>query len=116
MTFPPAPRWITLTLVATCAGVGLSAIAMIAVAAFVCLKPAWLVIGFEVVALVAAVLGLLQARARLVDAPGLRARLAPRGVLVRDCASFGMPGWVRIAVPDAAGLERLRSALAASAR
>ena len=71
MTFPPAPRWITLTLVATCAGVGLSAIAMIAVAAFVCLKPAWLVIGFEVVALVAAVLGLLQARARLVDAPGL---------------------------------------------
>ena len=52
----------------------------------------------------------------LVDAPGLRARLAPRGVLVRDCASFGMPGWVRIAVPDAAGLERLRSALAASAR
>lgn len=71
MTFPPAPRWLTLTLAAICVGVGLSAIAMIAVAAFVCLKPAWLVIGFEVVALVAAVLGLLQARARLVDAPGL---------------------------------------------
>ncbi len=51
----------------------------------------------------------------VVDAPGLRDRLVPHGVLVRDCASFGMPGWVRIAVPDTTGLERLGAALAASA-
>jgi histidinol-phosphate/aromatic aminotransferase/cobyric acid decarboxylase-like protein len=49
----------------------------------------------------------------LVDAPGLRERLAPHGVLVRDCAGFGMPGVVRIAVTDAAGLARLDSALRA---
>jgi histidinol-phosphate/aromatic aminotransferase/cobyric acid decarboxylase-like protein len=48
----------------------------------------------------------------LVDAAGdLRASLARRGVLVRDCTSFGMPGTVRIAVPDEAGLERLAAAL-----
>jgi len=47
----------------------------------------------------------------LVRAPGLRARLAPHGVLVRDCASFGLPDHVRVAVPDAAGLARLEEAL-----
>lgn len=47
----------------------------------------------------------------LVDSPGLRERLAPHGVLVRDCTSFGMSGWVRIAVPDDDGLDRLASAL-----
>ncbi len=41
----------------------------------------------------------------------LRTTLAPRGVVVRDCASFGMPGTYRIAVPDAGGLERLSQAL-----
>jgi histidinol-phosphate/aromatic aminotransferase/cobyric acid decarboxylase-like protein len=51
----------------------------------------------------------------LVDAPGLRARLAPRGVVVRDCASFGMPGVARIAVPGEAGLARLDEALAHTA-
>lgn len=49
----------------------------------------------------------------LVEAPGLRERLAPEGVLVRDCASFGLPDLVRIAVPDAHGLERLDRALTA---
>jgi histidinol-phosphate/aromatic aminotransferase/cobyric acid decarboxylase-like protein len=49
----------------------------------------------------------------LAHAPGLRDRLAPFGVVVRDCASFGMPGVVRIAVPDEAGLHRLAEALAA---
>jgi histidinol-phosphate/aromatic aminotransferase/cobyric acid decarboxylase-like protein len=43
--------------------------------------------------------------------PGLRARLAHRGVLVRDCASFGLTDTHRIAVPGAAGLERLEEAL-----
>jgi len=52
----------------------------------------------------------------LVRAPGLRARLAPLGVLLRDCASFGLPDHVRIAVPDPAGLARLADALADAAR
>jgi histidinol-phosphate/aromatic aminotransferase/cobyric acid decarboxylase-like protein len=48
----------------------------------------------------------------LVEAPGLRDRLAPKGVAVRDCTSFGLPGHVRIAVPDPLGLTRLQEALA----
>ncbi len=47
----------------------------------------------------------------LVEAPGLRERLATRGIAVRDCASFGLPGTVRIAVPGEAGLARLEAAL-----
>jgi len=47
----------------------------------------------------------------LVEAPGLRQRLAPEGVLVRDCASFGLPRHCRVAVPDWRGLERLAAAL-----
>jgi len=49
----------------------------------------------------------------LVDHPGLREALLPQGVLVRDCASFGMAGMHRIAVPDDAGHERLLAALQA---
>jgi histidinol-phosphate/aromatic aminotransferase/cobyric acid decarboxylase-like protein len=45
------------------------------------------------------------------DAPRLRERLAPLGVLVRDCVSFGLSDHVRVAVPDDAGLERLEDAL-----
>jgi histidinol-phosphate/aromatic aminotransferase/cobyric acid decarboxylase-like protein len=47
----------------------------------------------------------------LVDAPALRAALAPHAIAVRDCGSFGLPGTVRIAVPDAGGLARLAAAL-----
>ena len=47
----------------------------------------------------------------LVAAPGLRARLAPHGVVVRDCASFGLPDHARIAVPDDRGMTRLAAAL-----
>lgn len=47
----------------------------------------------------------------LVDAPGLREGLAPFGVVVRDGASFGLPGVARIAVPTPEGLERLDGAL-----
>jgi histidinol-phosphate/aromatic aminotransferase/cobyric acid decarboxylase-like protein len=50
----------------------------------------------------------------LVPAPGLRARLAPHGVLVRDCASFGLPDHARVAVPDPNRLARLADALATS--
>jgi histidinol-phosphate/aromatic aminotransferase/cobyric acid decarboxylase-like protein len=45
------------------------------------------------------------------DAPRLRDRLAAEGVLVRDTASLGAPGGVRLAVPDEAGLDRLAHAL-----
>ncbi len=45
------------------------------------------------------------------NAPDLRNRLAPFGVLVRDCESFGLAGAARVAVPDDAGRERLASAL-----
>jgi len=47
----------------------------------------------------------------LVEAPGLRARLARLGIVVRDCTSFGMVGLARIAVPTPRGLERLDEAL-----
>jgi histidinol-phosphate/aromatic aminotransferase/cobyric acid decarboxylase-like protein len=47
----------------------------------------------------------------LVDAPGLRERLAPAGVVVRDCSNFGLPGIVRIAVPSVNGIDRLDDAL-----
>ncbi len=41
----------------------------------------------------------------------LRERLAGHGILIRDCASFGMPGTMRVAVPSYAGLDRLAAAL-----
>jgi len=47
-------------------------------------------------------------------ARGLRDRLAPHGVLVRDCTSFGLPDAVRVAVPNEAGLARLEEALCAA--
>ena len=52
----------------------------------------------------------------LADAPGLREQLAPHAVLVRDCAGFGLPGVVRIAVPDDAGRAALAAALDRRAR
>jgi histidinol-phosphate/aromatic aminotransferase/cobyric acid decarboxylase-like protein len=50
----------------------------------------------------------------LVAAKGLRARLAPQGIVVRDCTSFGLPDMVRIAVPPEHGLERLDHALSSA--
>ncbi|MGC8626841.1 MAG: aminotransferase class I/II-fold pyridoxal phosphate-dependent enzyme [Acidimicrobiales bacterium] len=47
----------------------------------------------------------------LVEYPGLRQALAPKGIIVRDCASFGLEGVARVAVPDEAGLVRLADAL-----
>jgi histidinol-phosphate/aromatic aminotransferase/cobyric acid decarboxylase-like protein len=47
----------------------------------------------------------------LVEHVGLREALAPHGIVVRDCASFGMAGVTRIAVPNEAGLARLAQAL-----
>ena len=50
----------------------------------------------------------------LVSRPGLRDALLESLVVTRDCTNFAMPGVVRIAVPDEAGLARLESALAAT--
>ncbi|MGC2174858.1 MAG: aminotransferase class I/II-fold pyridoxal phosphate-dependent enzyme [Acidimicrobiales bacterium] len=47
----------------------------------------------------------------LIDAPGIREALAPQGIVVRDCASFGLPGMTRVAVPNESGLARLSEAL-----
>jgi histidinol-phosphate/aromatic aminotransferase/cobyric acid decarboxylase-like protein len=44
----------------------------------------------------------------------LRDVLAPHGVVVRDCASFGLPGVTRVAVPSESGLARLDAALRAA--
>jgi threonine-phosphate decarboxylase len=52
-----------------------------------------------------------QANWLLVEDASLRDELAARAILVRDCASFGLPGVVRIAVPGPAGLARLAAAL-----
>ena len=48
----------------------------------------------------------------LVERGGLREALAPHGVIVRDCASFGLTDVTRIAVPSPPGLELLAGALA----
>lgn len=48
----------------------------------------------------------------LVDAPNLRDELATEGIVVRDCASFGLAGVMRIAVPNEEGITRLDRALA----
>ena len=50
----------------------------------------------------------------LVECRGLREALLESLVVTRDCANFSMPGVVRIAVPDEAGLERLEVALEAA--
>lgn len=49
----------------------------------------------------------------LVDRPDLRADLAPHGVLVRDCAGFGLPGLHRVALPDLARYDTVLQAFAA---
>jgi histidinol-phosphate/aromatic aminotransferase/cobyric acid decarboxylase-like protein len=51
----------------------------------------------------------------LVEAPGLRERLAVGGVVVRSCATFGLPDHARIAVPDDDGLARLEEVLQCTA-
>ena len=52
--------------------------------------------------------------ARVGDAAGVRARLLRRGFAVRECTSFGLPEWVRIATPGTRDLPRLLAAIEAS--
>ncbi len=67
-------------------------------------------------ALAAAIPGVLPSDAPyvLVETPEgagvTRALLVRRGVLVRDCTSFGLPNHIRVAVPDDAGLRKLVAA------
>jgi histidinol-phosphate/aromatic aminotransferase/cobyric acid decarboxylase-like protein len=50
----------------------------------------------------------------LCPAPtGFRDKLLGQGIVVRDCASFGLVDHVRIAVPDSQGIDRLSAALEA---
>jgi histidinol-phosphate/aromatic aminotransferase/cobyric acid decarboxylase-like protein len=37
--------------------------------------------------------------------------MASEGIAVRDCADLGLPGWVRLAVPPPAEVERVVEAL-----
>jgi histidinol-phosphate/aromatic aminotransferase/cobyric acid decarboxylase-like protein len=52
----------------------------------------------------------------LLHRPGLRADLAPHGVVVRDCASFGLPGIHRVALPPPGEFGRVVAAFATIAR
>ena len=47
-----------------------------------------------------------------LDAAGLCATLREQGIKLRDATSFGLPGWVRLAVLPPAALEALQSVLA----
>lgn len=46
------------------------------------------------------------------DQPELRTRLAPRGIAIRDCASFGLTGTMRIALPHPRDLDRVVAEIA----
>lgn len=46
----------------------------------------------------------------MVEHPDLRARLAPLGVVVRDCTSYAMPGTYRVGLPHPSELERVLAA------
>ena len=50
----------------------------------------------------------------LVEHRELRARLAPHGIVVRDCTSFGLPGLHRVALPTHAQLDQVTAAFAAA--
>ncbi len=52
----------------------------------------------------------------LIDHPTLRADLAVHGVVVRDCASFGLPNVHRVALPMRRDLDRVLAAFEAAAQ
>ncbi len=64
-------------------------------------------------------LGVTESAANWVlvhEVAGLREGLAPRGIMVRDCTNFGLPGTVRIALPRAEHLDGVLTAIAAATR
>ena len=48
---------------------------------------------------------------RAGDGAAFRAQLLMRGFVIRDCASFGLPEWVRVAIPHERHAERLVHAM-----
>lgn len=54
--------------------------------------------------------------AEVGDAPAFRSAMLARGFAVRDATSFGLPAWVRIAVPPEAHLSHLTAAIEACLR
>lgn len=50
------------------------------------------------------------------DAPQLRSALAPLGVLVRDCTSFGLANMARVALPRPHQFSRVVAAFEQAAR
>lgn len=48
--------------------------------------------------------------ARVGDGPAFRLALLRRGFAVRDCTSFGLPEWVRVAAPPEGAVQRLLTA------
>jgi histidinol-phosphate/aromatic aminotransferase/cobyric acid decarboxylase-like protein len=54
--------------------------------------------------------------AEVGDASAARAALLRRGFAVRDCTSFGLPGWVRVAVPASPVGDRFIEVLPAALR
>jgi histidinol-phosphate/aromatic aminotransferase/cobyric acid decarboxylase-like protein len=48
------------------------------------------------------------------EVAGLWQALLEERVLVRDCASFGLPGTIRVAVPGSDDLDRVANAVAAA--
>lgn len=71
MNCSPTPKWLNLTTMALCLLTAVSAAGMAIASVAIAEKPAWLVLGFEVVTIVACVLGVLFGRGRFNHAPGL---------------------------------------------
>lgn len=46
------------------------------------------------------------------SAPDLRSQLAPRGIAIRDCASFGLAGTMRLALPHPRDVDRVVTEIA----
>jgi hypothetical protein len=67
----PLPKLLSLTIALLCAAVGLSAAAFGIAALFIGEKPFWMIVGFEIVTVVASVLGVMFARGRFQDGQGL---------------------------------------------
>lgn len=95
---PPIPRVVAPVVAITCAAVALSALGGITVSLLLGrivpgTRPAWTMLGFEVITLVAAIIGLLFAAGRFRDAPGM-ALLCVGGTIFSAsvCAHIGVHG------------------------